>query len=1086
MKFILSSLLVFLCVFAKAQTAPPMKVGGPQGIDATRLLSRDWLSVPIYIDTPVAPLTGGGWPGAAYVIQATKNYRDATIEEWLKWAEAGGLTQLDSIRWQDQEGTVYFLPKGIDTSQVLDYLLYGDTSVWHYTGKNWRRVGGNAEFYFDYLLDGGYVTQVAPASSRQFTITPAEYYLGGVRYKYDTTFRIQAPSKVADSTGRIDVIFLSTTGPRLIKGTPSRTPVKPQVRSGSIELASIYFRPFDTIPNVVNGKSISSIYRIRGRDSIYYTIDTLTFAIKDSIGISRTDTAVMLNPYKFTAANGLTKDSTVFRLGGSLNQNTDINLNTRRLTLIGGSDTTRFYANGRVSIGGTPDSLSMLRVNGTTRITGNTTYNGNLLPISSSGSLMVAGFTRGASTNDPARLQTYTNQGGAPTQYFNFRYFTTDLVRDDIVFDSVAFNYNFYNLGLNGIATSNRGGGNTFNSLLINPTIRIGARNTQQSYFRGVSFSPVIDSANNVVFIPYSNTVGSNMLNTTSGNTRIGYPLATTTTLNNTAIDTTFKLDVNGQSRFTNHVNITNGGYLKIPDNNKIQLGVGGPSQNYNTFITSVFPSSEGSRNTHIGYVDGYTGNSGTDNTIIGSVNNRTNVTGISNVIVGTNNRNYLNGTGTQNNSIIIGQGMYTPDAFNMNQVGYFGFDGDAIGGTLSSHLGFFSGHESRESNAIVFGRSGPFNATYNNVYFNGVRGSAGNAGNSITLNAASAGNATDRNGGNITIAGGKGTGNGTPGAVIFSTSTRLPNAADTTTLQTLAERARITPTGNLLVNRQSQLTADTIYKLDVNGNVRLNGWVDDTNVPGNSGNWGKNVGTGIYFANTVSDVGLKVGAGVDGTSRFILKNNGNIITSGVNNFGIGTITPTAKLHVSNNTDSTCFKVEDRFNRDSATLVDQTPFIIHNNGDVSVGTAIDDTSSKVNIVSTTKGFLQPRMTNTQRDAITTPATGLQLFSTTDSANYVYRGTGGGWQKIANEISGSNTLDFGSTSHGTSSDITFTVTGAAEGDVVALGIPNSAIVANGSFIAWVSAANTITVRFNNYASSGSSDPGSGLFKVKVFK
>jgi hypothetical protein len=143
-------------------------------------------------------------------------------------------------------------------------------------------------------------------------------------------------------------------------------------------------------------------------------------------------------------------------------------------------------------------------------------------------------------------------------------------------------------------------------------------------------------------------------------------------------------------------------------------------------------------------------------------------------------------------------------------------------------------------------------------------------------------------------------------------------------------------------------------------------------------------------------------------------------------------------------------------------------------------------SVQFGINSTTRGFLQPKMTNTERDAIPSPAQGLQLFSTTDSANYVYRGTGGGWQKIANEISGSATLDFPNTGHGNSADLTFTVTGASEGDVVALGIPNASIVANASFTAWVSATDTVTVRFNNYASSGNSDPASGTFKIKVLK
>jgi hypothetical protein len=67
----------------------------------------------------------------------------------------------------------------------------------------------------------------------------------------------------------------------------------------------------------------------------------------------------------------------------------------------------------------------------------------------------------------------------------------------------------------------------------------------------------------------------------------------------------------------------------------------------------------------------------------------------------------------------------------------------------------------------------------------------------------------------------------------------------------------------------------------------------------------------------------------------------------------------------------------------------------------------------------------------------------------------------------------------------SADLTITVTGAADGDVVSLGVPNAAVNANTFYSAWVSAANTVTVRFNNY-SIGTVDPASALFKVFVTK
>jgi hypothetical protein len=46
-------------------------------------------------------------------------------------------------------------------------------------------------------------------------------------------------------------------------------------------------------------------------------------------------------------------------------------------------------------------------------------------------------------------------------------------------------------------------------------------------------------------------------------------------------------------------------------------------------------------------------------------------------------------------------------------------------------------------------------------------------------------------------------------------------------------------------------------------------------------------------------------------------------------------------------------------------------------------------SSILTVSSTTQGFLQPRMTTTQRDAISSPATGLQVYNTTTNTNDYY-------------------------------------------------------------------------------------------------
>lgn len=83
------------------------------------------------------------------------------------------------------------------------------------------------------------------------------------------------------------------------------------------------------------------------------------------------------------------------------------------------------------------------------------------------------------------------------------------------------------------------------------------------------------------------------------------------------------------------------------------------------------------------------------------------------------------------------------------------------------------------------------------------------------------------------------------------------------------------------------------------------------------------------------------------------------------------------------------------------------------------------------------------------------------------------------------VAASATLDFPNTATRSSSDLTITVTGAASGDMVSLGVPNASVLANTSYTAWVSADNTVTVRLHNY-DNADKNPASGTFKVMVFK
>jgi len=71
-----------------------------------------------------------------------------------------------------------------------------------------------------------------------------------------------------------------------------------------------------------------------------------------------------------------------------------------------------------------------------------------------------------------------------------------------------------------------------------------------------------------------------------------------------------------------------------------------------------------------------------------------------------------------------------------------------------------------------------------------------------------------------------------------------------------------------------------------------------------------------------------------------------------------------------------------------------------NRGQVTIGGTTPAVSASLDIQSTTRGFLPPRLTTTQRNAIATPATGLQIYNTTTIQSEVYNGsswvsTGGG-------------------------------------------------------------------------------------------
>lgn len=220
-----------------------------------------------------------------------------------------------------------------------------------------------------------------------------------------------------------------------------------------------------------------------------------------------------------------------------------------------------------------------------------------------------------------------------------------------------------------------------------------------------------------------------------------------------------------------------------------------------------------------------------------------------------------------------------------------------------------------------------------------------------------------------------------------------------------------------------------------------------------------------IFLNNSTTNVGYIYaninGAVLDGKGTFRFQTNAvdRLIVYSGGNVGIGTQIPntndtaTAKLHVVGNARITGNIV--------AGVTSATARLHLAAGTATASTAPLKFTSGTNLTTAEAGAMEFNGTNL-------------FFSPSTTRHTVNHG-----------LTGSATLDFPSTTTLLSADLTVTVTGAADGDVVSLGVPNAAVNANTCYTAWVSSANTVTIRFNNY-SSGTVNPASGTFKVFVTK
>lgn len=126
-------------------------------------------------------------------------------------------------------------------------------------------------------------------------------------------------------------------------------------------------------------------------------------------------------------------------------------------------------------------------------------------------------------------------------------------------------------------------------------------------------------------------------------------------------------------------------------------------------------------------------------------------------------------------------------------------------------------------------------------------------------------------------------------------------------------------------------------------------------------------------------------------------------------------------------------------------------------------------------------FAQSNSSISRQDTAVKPSSPRLGYNKLDSQIVLWDRTS--WKNVALTLRDTATLDFASSGATTVSDLTKTIAGARLGDEVAIGVPHGSVTATGSYFAWVSAANTITIRFSPKATE---NPSSGVFHITVIK
>jgi len=480
-----------------------------------------------------------------------------------------------------------------------------------------------------------------------------------------------------------------------------------------------------------------------------------------------------------------------------------------------------------------------------------------------------------------------------------------------------------------------------------------------------------------------------------------------------------------------------------------------------------------GSSNTYLGYYAGFDATSGSGNTIVGNETGRGITTGNYNTIIGAN----VSGLSSSlSNTIILadGQGNQRLYIDNIGEVG--------IGTTTpSSKLHVVTGNvdgirvESSNSAYIELGKTGgerwAFRNNYNSNLFELMYGAGGTTPLTTRFSIIDNGNFQI---GSIVDQGYRLFVNGSIGAsgnVVpnYLQSGQYINA--TTALRFFTnstERAQITNAGRLLLGT----TTESTFLLDVNGTARVSGaaggtsFINTTNtgffgITNNNGAsyhiyyrgttgvtefygilWGNPSGDRIY-----SEASLPNLIANGSTANFRVQ-NGGFIRGYQSKVKIERFDPNLTNAINLELDDNGTTPHSNYKPFVVKVngVEQTHFDQYGGGHFGTSTSVS--SAILSATSTTKGFLPPRMTSTQRAAISSPAVGLVVYQT-DGSEGLYENTSTGWRIVNAAGGGSGTVTSVALATGTSgTDVNVSGSPITTSGTITLNIPDASSTARG--------------------------------------